>query len=190
MDALRRIAGLVFRPQREWERIAAEEASVDILIRHYVVPLALLGPIATTIGMRWFDRAWDADRGYRVPAGEIFAAAATTFFTSIFLVFALAAIFVLIAPMYGSTRNYRRAFTVATYGAVPVLLAGATLVLPVMAIVSVVAFLHTLYLYWLGAKRVLQVTRNEQAEFVGISMLLSSMVATLFGAIVGSLGVF
>lgn len=190
MDALRRIAGLVVRPRQEWERIAAEETSVDVLIRRYIVPLCLLGPIATTIGMHYFDVAWDADQGYRVPAGEIFAAAATTLFTSIFSVFALAAIFVLIAPMYGSTRNYRDALTVATYGAVPVLLAGITLVLPVMAIVSVVAFVQTLYLYWLGAKRMLNVVRNEQAEFVGIAMLLFSVAATMMGGFVSSIGAF
>lgn len=190
MDALRRIAGLVVRPKQEWERIAAEDAPVDLLIRRYIIPLCLLGPIATAIGMNYFDRAWDPDQGYRVPAGEIFTAVATTLFTSIFSVFAIAGIFVLIAPLYGSSRNYRDALTVATYGAVPVLLAGATLVLPVMALVSVVALLQTLYLYWLGAKRMLHVVRNEQAEFVGISMLLFSAAATLMGAFVSSVGAF
>lgn len=190
MDALQRIAGLLVRPKREWDRIAEEEPSVSLLIRRYIVPLGLLAPIATTIGMRNFDATWSFDQGYRVPAGEILSAAATTLFASILSVFVLAAVFVLIAPMYGSTRNYRDALVVATYGAVPVLLAGATLVLPVMVIVTVIAFVHTLYLYWLGARRVLGVVRNEQAEFVGISMLIFSTVATLAGAFVSSIGAF
>jgi len=187
---LRRIAGLVFRPTQEWERIAAEDTSASVLIRLYILPLCLLGPIATLIGMRYFNADWNALHGYRVPEGQIFAAAAATLFTSIASVFAIAAAFVVVAPMYGSTRNYRRALTVATYGAVPVFLAGATLVLPEMVIVTVVALLQTLYLYWLGARRVLGVIRNEQAEFVGVSMLIYSVAATLIGAIVSSLGAF
>ena len=138
----------------------------------------------------FFDRAWDDDHGFRVPPTEIFAAAATTLFASIASVFALAGIFVLLGRFYGSTRDYRVALKVATYGAVPILLAGATLVLPVMAIVVVVGFVHSLYLYWLGAKRVLNVARNEQAEFVGIAMLLLSVASTIVGAIASRAGFF
>jgi hypothetical protein len=190
METLDRIVGIVFNPRREWDRVASETASVDALVRRYIVPLSLLAPIATSFGMRVFDSAWDSDQGFRVPAQEIFAAAATTLFASIASVFALAGIFVLLAPFYGSTRDYRVALQVATFGAVPLLLAGATLVLPVMALVAVVAFVHTLYLYWLGAKQVLHVARNEQAEFVGIAILILSVASTIAGAVVSRIGVF
>lgn len=190
MKTLERIVGIVLRPRKEWERIAEEDTSVDVLVRRYIVPLSMLAPIATSIGMRVFDRSWDGDHGYRVPPGEIFAAAATTLFASIASVFALAGIFVLLARFYGSTRDFRVALKVATYGAVPLMLAGATLVIPVMAIVAIVALVHSLYLFSLGAKQVLLVKRNEQAEFVGISMLLLSVASTFVGAVASHLGFF
>ena len=190
VETLDRIVRIVFQPRKEWDLVASETTSVDALVYRYIVPLSLLAPIATSIGMRVFDSAWDYDRGYRVPAEQIFAAAATTLFASIASVFALAGIFVMLAPFYGSTRDYRVALQVATYGAIPVLLAGATLVIPVMAIVAIVGFVHTLYLYWLGAKQVLHVTRSEQAEFVGISVLILSVASTLAGALVSHLGFF
>lgn len=185
-----RIVNIVFSPRKEWDRIAAETTSIDSLIVRYVVPLSLLAPIATSIGMHVFDAAWDGDQGYRVPAADIFAAAATTLFTSIASVLALAWIFVLLGRMYGSTRDYRVALQVATYGSVPLMLSGATLVIPVMAIVAVVGFVHTLYLYWLGAKQLLQVKRGEQAEFVGIAILLLSVASTFLGAVMSHLGFF
>ncbi|MFO1310493.1 MAG: Yip1 family protein [Burkholderiales bacterium] len=190
VQTLERIVDMVVRPRQAWDRIATETTSVDTLTVRFIVPLSLLAPIATGIGMRFFDSAWDDDQGYRVPAPEIFAATATTLFASIASVFALAGIFVLLGRVYGSKRDFRVALQVATYGAVPVLLAGATLVLPVMAMVVVVGFVHTLYLYWLGAKRVLEVKRNEQAEFVGISMLLFSVASTFVGAVASHLGFF
>lgn len=190
VEALGRIVRIVLRPRKEWDLIASEDPPIDVLLRRYILPLALLAPIATSVGMRVFDAAWDGDQGYRVPAQEIFAAAATTLFASILSVFALAGIFVLLAPFYGSTRDYRVALKVATFGAVPVLLAGATLLLPVMAIIGVVAFVHSLFLWWLGAKQVLKVGRNEQAEFVGIAMLLLCVVSTIAGAAVSGMGLF
>ena len=72
--------------------------------------------------------------------------------------------------MFGSARDYLAALKVATYGAIPVLLAGATLVMPAMAIVGMVGTCHTLFLYWLGVHRVLKVPAGGGAEFVGISI--------------------
>ena len=84
--------------------------------------------------------------------------------------------------MFGGTRDYVAALKVATYGAIPVMLAGATLLLPVMAIVGLVGLCHTLFLFWLGARRVLNVPRGAEAEFVGISIMLLTFVSVLVGA--------
>ena len=190
MPSLHRIVGIVVRPKAEWELIAHEESTVDDLLRRYILPLSLLAPIATMIGMEFFDAAWDEDLGYLVPSHEILSASATTLFATIVSVFALAGIFVLIAPMYGSSRDYRKALKVATYGAIPVMLAGATLVLPVMAIVGLAGLSHSLFVYWLGVKQVLNVRGSQSSEFIGISMLMLIATSTLAGAAASAAGMF
>ena len=190
MSASRRILRIVLKPTDEWDLIAGEETSIDVLLRRYILPLSLLAPIATVIGMKVFDASWDPGQGYLVAPQDIFAAGATTLFTAISSVFLLAGIFVIIAPLYDSSRNYRSALKVATFGAVPLLLAGATLVLPVMVIVGLIGLCHSLFLYWMGAHRVLNVRREHQAEFVGISMLLLVFVSTLAGAAASAAGLF
>ncbi len=188
MSALRRIVRIVLRPKDEWDVIAHEHTSVDELIRRYILPLSLLTPVATVIGMKFFDASWDRDMGYGVPAQDIFAAGGTTLFTTIASVFALAGIFVLIAPLYGSTRHFPTALKVATYGAVPGMRAGATLRLPMMAIIGLAGLAHSLVLYWQGAGRVLNVERAHLAEFVGISMTMLVLASTLAGACASALG--
>lgn len=190
METLRRIVYLVFRPTAEWDRIAAEKTSVDALLRGYILPLALLAPIATVIGMKTFDRDWDPAHGFLVPPDQIFAAAATTYFATVGSIFVLAAIFCVIAPMFGATRDYLAALKVATYGAIPVMLAGATLLLPAMAIVATVGLCHTLYLLWIGVRRVLNVPSGAQAEFVGISVVLLTLMSAIIGAAAGAVGLF
>ena len=190
MGALARIGRLLFRPQEEWDRIAREPIGVNTLITRYIVPFSLLAPIAVVIGMSTFDRDWDPGAGYLVPADRIYAAGATTLLGTIGSIFVLAAIFRIIAPMYDSSRDYVAALKVATFGALPVMLAGATLLLPVMVSVSAIAFVYSLYLYWLGVGRVLNVAAGSQSEFIGISLTLLGGVSTLLGACASSVGFF
>jgi hypothetical protein len=187
MEVLRRIVYLVFRPGAEWALIADESTTVDTLLRSYILPLSALAPIATFIGMKVFDASWDVEQGYLVPADQIFNAAATTFFGIIGSIFALAAIMALIAPIYHCKRDYVAALKVAAYGAIPLLLSGATLILPVMIVVSMFALCHTLFLYYVGATKVLHV-RSDQAEFLAISLLLLSFVSMLVGMVAVGIG--
>ena len=60
-----------FARRRSGTLIAEEKTSVDALLRRYILPLALLAPIATVIGMKTFDRDWDPVHGYLVPAEQI-----------------------------------------------------------------------------------------------------------------------
>jgi len=188
LETLRRIVYLIFRPTAEWDLIASEPTSVDKLLRSYILPLALLAPVATVIGMKTFDRDWDPVHGYLVPADQILAAGATTYFAIVGSILMLAAIFAVIAPMFGAARDYLAALKVATYGAIPLMLAGATLLLPVMAIVTTVGLCHSLFLFWLGARRVLNVPAGAQAEFVGISLVLLTFLSVVVGAAASAIG--
>ena len=188
METLRRIVYLVFRPTAEWDAIAREKTSVDALLRGYILPFALLAPIATVIGMKTFDRGWDPVHGFVVPADQILAAGTATYFATVGSILVLAAIFTLIAPMFGVVRDYLAALKVATYGAIPVMLAGATLLLPVMAIVTMVGLCHTLFLFWVGVRRVLHVPPGAEAEFVGISLVLLTFLSVLVGAACSAVG--
>ena len=188
MTALRRIFNIVAHPTAEWDAIAREPASVPRLLLAYVLPLALLAPVATVIGMRAFGTGWDPAHGYRVDAADVLAAGVTTYVAIVGSILLLAGIFVLIAPLYGSSRSYVAALKVATFGSVPVLLAGATLVIPAMALAALIASLHTLFLYSEGIGRVLQVRADSRTEFVGASLVLLVGCSTLIGAAASGIG--
>lgn len=190
MSYWRRLLWLIVSPGEAWDAIRDEPIGVEVLIVRYIVPLSLIPAVASVIGMTTFDRAWDPASGYLVPEHEIFAAGSTTLFGTIFSIFALAGIFRLIAPMYGSSRDYGAALKVATFGAIPVLLAGATLLVPVMIAVPVIGLCHTLYLFWIGVGRVLDVEPGSQTEFIGISITLLGGASTLAGGLASRLGLF
>ena len=90
--------------------------------------------------------------------------------------------------MFGVTRDYVAALKVATYGAIPLMMTGATLFLPVMAIVTMAGLCHTLFLFWIGVRRVLHVPHGAAAEFVGISLVLLTFLSVLIGAAASAIG--
>ncbi len=189
-EIARRIAGLILRPAEEWEAIARRPVPVEQLIAGYLLPLSLLPPGATLIGMRFFDASWDAKHGYLVRPDQIVPAVLVTLAASVATVFVLAAIFWSIAPMYRARRNYLAALNVAILGTVPVWVSGVALVLPSLVLVSMVALCHTLFLYFLGAGQLLGVERDSRADFIGVSLVLLAMVSTLLGAVASRLGLF
>ncbi len=93
----------------------------------------------------------------------------------------------LIAPMYRCRCDYVSALKLATHGAGPLLLSGAMLVLPAMIVVSMVALCYSLFLYYVGAAVVLRI-REDQAEFIGVSLLLLTFVSMIAGMLVASVG--
>jgi len=188
MDVVHRIVDLLLRPAAAWDRIAREPASVDEILRRYLLPLALLTPVSMVVGMIAFDRSWNPLYGYQVPREHIFASGAQTFVLILGIVIGLAGIFTLIVPLFGATRSYRRSMQVATYGAIPVLLAGGTLLLPMMAVLALLPVGYTVVLYWMGARRVLGVSRGVETEFLAVSFVLLCVAATLAGAAAKFLG--
>ncbi len=188
LEFLRRLVYLTFRPTEEWRRIAHEPATADGLLRSYIIPLALPTPVATYTGMKVFDGRWDRVHGYLVPADQVFATAAMTFFGIVASILLLAAIFCAVARMYRAKPDFLASLKVATFGAMPLLVSGAVLVFPDLVIIPLAALCHTVFLYYKGASAVLDV-RAEQEEFIGISFVLLALGSLLAGAAVASVGI-
>lgn len=187
MTLSRRLLSLAMHPRAEWRRIRDEDSSVDALLRSVIIPMAVPAPVATYIGMKHFDAAWDIDHGYQVAAGDVFATASLTFFASIASIFLLAAIFCIIGPMYRVRPTYLSGLKVASYGATPLLLSGAALVMPDLVVVAMVALCHTLYLYYVGVGTVLGI-ESDREEFICIAAVMLGLASMLAGALIASIG--
>jgi len=185
---LRRALRLVHSPTREWAAIAAEASSAAHALFRYVLPLSAVPAVAWTLGLAVFG----ADLGFRGEVArpspeQILGAGIATFTGSVLSVFALAAAFFLVAPLYDAPREWGRAFKVAAYGTTPVWLAGVLLVMPLLAIVELVALMHCCYLYYCGLQAIAGVKRSGAAECVAIALFLMTFASILVGGLIGLL---
>jgi hypothetical protein len=185
---LRRIFFLMLGPAREWASIAEEPVDMLALFTRWVLPWSLLAPLASMVGIRFFDWQWSADYGYRVPHEAMVSVGAGTFAFSLLAPFLLAAFFWWITPVYRVRRSYRRAFAIAVFGTVPMWLTAPFLFLMPMIMLSMLAFFYSCVQYAIGVERVLEIERDAAADFVAVALTLFTVASILLGGLGGSLG--
>jgi hypothetical protein len=185
---LNRIRGLLFSPSAEFDRIGSAPSAILPLLKRYLIPLALLMPVATILGMNAFDVAWDVTHGYRIPKERIFNIGVANFAFEVLTVLVIGVIF--FAMMHAERRptSLARAMNVAVFGAVPLMLSGALMFVPMNVTVCMAALIHTLYLYWVGVQKVMQVHPLNASLFVALSMTIVFGASTLMGAMASKLG--
>jgi hypothetical protein len=188
MGILNRIKGMMLSPQTEWESVARDDPGSAQLFRDFLLPLCLLAPAATIVGMLSFDTRWNSEYGYSLLRERAPIIAMTTYFFEIASVYLLAAILFLLARTEGRAPRFRVTMQVAVLGSIPVLLSGAMLVIPFGVVFTMMAMLYSFYLYYLGAQRLIGIRPADSTMFVGVVMVCMMVLSSVMGAIASALG--
>ncbi len=185
-----RIKGILLSPSREFDAIAAHPSSINELVLRYLIPLALLTPLATIVGMNQFDLAWDGGHGYRVAKFRIFNIGVMNFAFEIVTVMLIGFIFFMLMTANRPRRNFLQAMNVAVYGSIPLMLSGILLFIPINIVISMAAMIHSFILFWIGVQKVMLIDEQNASVFVALSMTVLFGVSGIMGAIAGKLGIF
>ena len=189
MAILNRIRGMMLNPVAEWDAVARDMPGTRLLLRNFLLPLSLLAPMATIIGILVFDTNWNPAYGYSTLRDRAPAIALATFAFEIASVFLLAAILYLLARTERRSPSFLVTLQVAVFGSIPVLLSGATLVIPFNVVFTMVAMLYSSYLYYLGAARLIGIRPADSAMLIGVAMICMLALSSVLGGIASALGV-
>lgn len=190
MGSLRRIKGMMSHPEAEWDAVARDMPGADVLLRGYLLPLSLLAPMATLVGMLVFDTGWNPEYGYSMLRARAPVIAVGTYAFEIASVYLLAAVFYLLARTERRSPSFLVTLQVAVLGSIPLLLSGATLLIPFNVIFSMIAMLYSFYLYYLGAARLIGIPPSEATMFVGVAMFCMLVLSGFMGGIASTFGIF
>ena len=188
MSTSNRIKGMLRTPEAEWDAIARDMPGTGILLRNFLLPLSLLAPLATAVGLSMFDENWSAEYGYSLLAARVVNIAVATFVFEIASVYLLAVVLYFLARTERQRPTFLVALRVAVFGSIPVLLSGAVLVIPAGMFVMLFAAMYAFYLYYLGAQRLIGVRESNSAVFIGVAMFCMMTLSSLLGAIASALG--
>ncbi|MGA2549986.1 MAG: Yip1 family protein [Burkholderiaceae bacterium] len=191
MELIERVKKIVLTPKTEWQVIAPEATTPAALYRGYIVPLALIGPVAQCIGFSLF--------GYPVVLGvnlrpSVFFALSQAIVSYVLIlvgVFLISLIVNALAPQFAGEKNPIQALKTVAYAFTPAWVAGILYLIPSLSILVLLASLYSLYVLFLGLP-ILMKSPQEKAPLYTLAVVVCAfvvmMVISVVAAAVGGLG--
>ncbi|HEU5260982.1 MAG TPA: Yip1 family protein [Gemmatimonadales bacterium] len=174
------------RPTQEWTTIAGEFATAASIYTRYVLAMAAIGPVASTVGTIAFgERSSLATLGdsYAMSVGDALTTGVLEYALNLVGVWALGMLISLLAPSLGAQRNPVQALKVAAYGSTPYWLAGALALLPKLAPIGALLGFYSIRLFAQGLALVLKVPRDRAAAYTLLATIGAIIVVLVIGAL-------
>ncbi len=182
-----RAKAIILTPKDEWPKIANETKSQGDILKGYVLPLIVIGPLASLIGGQLFGYG-ALGFSYRPSLFGSIATAVISILLGIVSVFVLTFIADFLAPKFGGQSNRLNAFKMVAYGSSAMWLAGIFGLIPSLGFFSLLG-LYSIYLYYTGAEPLMKVPADKTAAYTAVTILcailLSFIIAPVTVAITG-----
>ena len=176
MNLVDRAKNIILKPKDEWTLIDQEDTSVATLIVTYLFPLALIPAIAASIGYGVIGVASFGPIGWGIKMAII------SLVTTIVGVYISAMIIDILAPNFGSIRDFRKTMQLVVYAYTPIMLAGAFQAIPALGVLGIVG-LYGLYLLYVGIKPMMKTPDEKVTVYFVVSLLVIFAVYFIIGAI-------
>jgi sterol desaturase/sphingolipid hydroxylase (fatty acid hydroxylase superfamily) len=186
MNIVDRAKNIIMTPKTEWTAIAAEEPNVGQIISGYVIPLALIPAIAAMLGYGLIGRGMASSFTWGI------AMAIIGFVVALGGVYLTAYVIDMLAPNFGSQKNFGRAMQLVAYSYTPAWVAGILNIIPVLGVLVLVASIYGLYLMYLGFPHTMKTPDDKVVVYMVVSIVVLIVVYFVLTALLTAivLGVF
>lgn len=180
-----RAKGIITDPKAEWPKIAAETKSVQDIFLTYALPLMLIGPICTLIGMQAFGINAVL---FTIRPSLTFSItqAITSLVMSVISLFAVSYIANFVSQQMGGKNDFTSAFKLVAYSFTVAWVLGVlgliTPLVPILGILGLLA-LYAIYLLYLGATPLMGVQEDKAAMYVAVVIIAAIVLMVITGAI-------
>lgn len=190
MNLVERAKKIITEPKNEWLVIEQESTSVASLITSYLIPLALIGAIASFIGYGLI--------GINIPFVGTFGSidwgikyALISLVTTVVGALLSAFVIDMLAPNFGSVKNFEKAFQLVVFAYTPAMVAGIFNIYPALSALALLASIYGLYVLYLGIAPMMKTPQEKVTTYFVISLLVTIVVyfvlsTILTGIFIGS----
>lgn len=186
MNIVERAKNIIIKPKDEWNVIATENTPPAQLVVSYLLILALIPAIAQFVSFGLI--------GYNVPfVGHISGSIAlgiryaiigfVTYFAGVYL---SAFVIDILAPSFGSQKNFGKAMELVVYSYTPMMIASIFQMIPGLGILGIVG-LYGFYLLYIGFKPMMLTPEDKVTGYFVVSLLVIIAVYFVLGLILSSL---
>ena len=178
-----RAKAIVLSPATEWPVIAAESSSARAIYLRYVAPLVAIGVIATFLGMTLIGTSLGPFGRVRTGIIAGLFQLIVTFGLSFLMVYLIALLVDILAPHFGGQRNPLAALKVTAYSFTPGWIAAIFNVIPMLAIIGVVAAFYGLYLLYLGLPVLMRCPKEKSIGYTVVLVLCAIVMSLIVSAL-------
>jgi hypothetical protein len=169
-----RAKNILITPKPEWEIIDREQSNVNTVFTSYVLPLLLIGAFASFIGFGLIgNHGFTEGAGGGAIRGLIYI-----IYTSV-MVFAAGAAIDVLAPSFGSEKNWAKSFKLSAYSLTAAYLGAIFWLFPAIWILVLLCSLYSLYALYTGIAVVKKTTADKQVAYFAVVLLITVVLAIL-----------
>jgi hypothetical protein len=181
-----RAKNIILTPKTEWPAIAAEEPNVGQIISGYVIPLALIPAVGAMLGYGLIGRGMASSFTWGI------AMAIIGFVVALGGVYLTAYVIDMLAPNFGSQKNFGRAMQLVAYSYTPAWVAGILTIIPVLGVLVLIAGIYGLYLLYLGFPHTMKTPDDKVVVYMVVSIVVLIVVYFVLTALLTAIvfGVF
>ncbi len=182
-----RVKGIILEPRTTWKEIDTEFTKPGEVWSKFIIPLALIGPIAGMIGMFIFGRRVPfTSLTNPVPISTVLSTGVASFVLALLSVFVLSRVISLLAPGFGGQRNDVQGLKAAAYSSTAAWLGGVFQILPALNLVSLIFAFYSLVLLYVGLPIVMKVPKDRAMGYTAVVIIAWIVVFLVAGAIVSA----
>ena len=181
-----RVRAILTKPAETWDVIDTERTPVAELYRGYVMILAAIPAVCSTLGMSLIG-VGGFGFSYKVPILWAVGQGVLSYVLALVMVYVMALIIDGLAPNFGGTKDRAQAFKIAAYAPTASWIAGVFTLLPAISIVAVLGGLYSLYILYLGLPKLMKVPQERSGGYFGVVLVVAIVVSIVFGMVTGGL---
>lgn len=184
MNIIERVKNILISPKTEWNVINEESATLQSLLMGYVLPLTVIGAIASFIGygiigvdmgmlgIKMKGISW----GLYAGIGKLVTG---------ILSFVIAAYVIdMLAPSFASEKNLNKSAQLVAYGSTPAMVGAFLGILPILSIIGGLFGLYGIYLWYLGLGPLKKTPEDKKVVYIVVSVLVYIVAIIIVGALV------
>jgi Yip1 domain len=181
MNIIERAKNILLTPKTEWEVINGEDTTPMALLTTYVLPMALIGAVASFIGYGFIGLSMFGIKivGIKwgiVEAVTVFVGAILTYFICTYVVDAL-------APSFNSEKDINKSAQLVAYATTASAVGAAFKIIPSLSILGVLVSLYSVYLFYLGLEPLKKTPEDKKIVFMIVCALVVIVCSLVIGTI-------
>jgi len=176
MTIWERVRNILLKPKAEWRVIESEATEPLDLYKNYIAMLALIPALSNLALILLFSTLV----GLVVSAGTgtVIFSAVVGYLISLAVVYVVAVVADVLAPMFGGVGNRDQALKLIAYSMTALWVTGAAVFVPLLGgLVALVGAAYTVYLLYLGAPVLMKIDRKLVLPYVAMVVVIALAIA-------------